>query len=97
MAFKMKGHALPGINQKGYNSAKDGKAKSAAFQHDDGTEHSHEIKMAKLENRMGKKTWEEIEQEEEIARQAAIEEAKKKRKKKLRPGMSFGGVQILEE
>ena len=73
MAFKMKGHTLPGINQKGYNSAKDGKAKSAAFQHDDGTEHSHETKMAKLENRMGKKTREEIEQEEEIARQAAID------------------------
>ena len=93
MAFKMKGHTLPGINQKGYNSAKDGKAKSAAFQHDDGTEHSHETKMAKLENRMGKKTREEIKQEEEIARQAAIDAAKEKAKKKLITGMSFGGVQ----
>ena len=32
MAFKMKGHALPGINQKGYKGMKDGRFKASAFQ-----------------------------------------------------------------
>ena len=32
MAFKMKGHALPGINQRGYENMPDGRSKSAAFQ-----------------------------------------------------------------
>ena len=89
----MKGHTLPGINQRGYNSAKDGKAKSAAFQHDDGTKHSHEVKRAQLTRVMGKKTKEEIAEEERIAQQAAIDVAKEKAKKKLITGMSFGGVQ----
>ena len=34
MAFKMKGHALPGINQKGNGNLKDGRSKSSAFQKD---------------------------------------------------------------
>ena len=32
MAFKMKGHALPGINQRGYKNMEDGRSKSSAFQ-----------------------------------------------------------------
>ena len=32
MAFKMKGHTLPGINQRGYENMKDGRSKSSAFQ-----------------------------------------------------------------
>ena len=53
MAFKMKGHTLPGINQRGYDSTKDGRAKSSAFQHDDGTKHAHKmqpgVKMEKVD------------------------------------------------
>ena len=32
MAFKMKGHTLPGINQRGYKDMKDGRSKTSAFQ-----------------------------------------------------------------
>ena len=32
MAFKMKGHTLPGINKKGNGNKKDGRSKSSAFQ-----------------------------------------------------------------
>ena len=32
MAFKMKGHTLPGINQKGNKGMEDGKANSSPFQ-----------------------------------------------------------------
>ena len=34
MAFKMKGHALPGINQRGNENLEDGRSKSSAFQKD---------------------------------------------------------------
>ena len=32
MTYKMKGHALPGINQRGNDNLDDGRAKSSAFQ-----------------------------------------------------------------
>lgn len=35
MAFKMKGHTLPGINQRGYKNMKDGRSTSAPFQQKD--------------------------------------------------------------
>ena len=34
MAFKMKGHTLPGINQRGNENLEDGRSKSSEFQDD---------------------------------------------------------------
>ena len=36
MTYKMKGHAQPGINQRGNENLEDGRAKSSAFQKNEG-------------------------------------------------------------
>ena len=57
MAFKLKGHSLPGIKQFNSTTKKDGRAASAAFQQKDvgftppGADSSHEFLHDKLKNK----------------------------------------------
>ena len=44
MAYKMKGHTLPGINQKGNKGMEDGRANSSPFQQDEGEGEKSEIR-----------------------------------------------------
>ena len=51
MAFKMRGHTLPGINKKAGENMPDGRSKSAAFQYKEAVDSAFEKKGCKKNKR----------------------------------------------